>query len=96
MNLNLYDPLDHQYVRDGIRALPYLWVVSYDNTPEINHLYADYFSKQFAFKHTAYESRKSKDVMFFSEHLELPNLDDWDPIRFKLLRFVDKNQVVYV
>lgn len=94
--LNHYDPLDHQYVRDGIRALPYLWVVSYDNTPEINQLYADYFSKQFTFKHTAYESREGKEVMFFSKHIELPNLDDWDPIRFKLQKKQGSKKLVYV
>lgn len=94
--LNHYNPLDHQQVRDGIRALPYSWVVSYDNTPEINGLYADFFSKQFEFKHTAFEAREGKEVMFFSEYLALPDLNDWDPIRFKLQRQVNENQVIYV
>lgn len=94
--LNHYAPLDHQYVRDGIGALPYLWVVSYDNTPEINQLYAAYSSKQFSFKHTAYESREGKEVMFFSKHLELPILDNWDPLRFKLQKKNDSKMLVYI
>lgn len=94
--LNHYAPLDHRFVKDRIKLLPYLWIVSYDNTPEINKLYADYFSKQFTFKHTAYESREGKEVMFFSKHLELPILDNWDPLRFKLQKKNDSKMLVYI
>jgi DNA adenine methylase len=82
--LNHYAPLDHLHVRDEIRTIPYLWVVSYDNTPEINALYADFDDKKFEFKHTAYKAREGKEVMFFSQHLQLPDYEEWDPLRFKL------------
>lgn len=94
--LNHYDPLDHQHVRDGICVLPYLWVVSYDNTPEINDLYSDFDAMQFEFKHTAYKSRKGKEVMFFSKDLILPEDEEWDPLRFKIKEIQGERQVVYL
>lgn len=94
--MNHYDPLDHIGVRDGIAKLPYLWVVSYDNTEEISSLYSDFTIKEFEFKHTAYESRVGKEIMFFSEKLELPKISDWDPLRFKLQKKQEKNKLVYI
>lgn len=94
--MNHYDPLDHIGVRDGIAKLPYLWVVSYDNTEEINSLYSDFTIKEFEFKHTAYESRVGKEIMFFSDKLDLPKIKDWDPLRFKLHKKQKKKELVYI
>lgn len=94
--MNHYDPLDHIGVRDGIAKLPYLWVVSYDNTEEISSLYSDFTIKEFEFKHTAYESRVGKEIMFFSEKLDLPKIKDWDPLRFKLHKKQEKKELVYI
>lgn len=94
--MNHYDPLDHIDVRDGITKLPYLWVVSYDNTEEISSLYSEFTTKEFEFKHTAYESRVGKEIMFFSEKLDLPKIKDWDPLRFKLYKKQEKKELVYI
>lgn len=94
--MNHYDPLDHIGVRDGIAKLPYLWVVSYDNTEEISSLYSDFTTKEFEFKHTAYKSRIGKEIMFFSDKLELPEIEDWDPLRFRLRKSKEKKELVYI
>jgi len=93
--MNHYNPLDHIHVRDGIVKLPYLWVVSYDNTEEINSLYNEYTTKEFEFMHTAYKSRAGKEIMFFSDKLELPRIKDWDPLRFRLQKEQERKNLVY-
>lgn len=94
--MNHYDPLDHIHVRDGITRLPYLWVVSYDNTKEISSLYNNFSIKEFEFKHTAYKSRVGKEIMFFSDKLALPDITDWDPLRFKLLKKDKTKELIYM
>lgn len=93
--LNHYSPSDHKHVRDAIIKLDFPWIVSYDNTEEINSLYLDFTHKEFQFKHTAYKTRVGKEVMFFSEKLELPNINDWDPLRFRLQKNQSNKTVIY-
>ncbi|HAA16070.1 MAG TPA: DNA methyltransferase [Cytophagales bacterium] len=88
--LNHYQPQDHEDVRNAITEVSgYQWVVSYDNLKEIRQLYQNYRSKYFSFKHTAFEVRDGKEVMFFSPGLLLSNCRHWDPRQFK---FKGKNE----
>lgn len=58
----------------------YRWIVSYDNVPEIQGIHVDCVSKEYSFKHTAYQSRVGKEVLFFSNSIQLPDISEWDPI----------------
>ena len=83
--MNHYEDDNHKTVSDRIKAINNVkWIVSYDNVPEIKNLYSDCRLKEFSFKHTAYESREGKEVLFFSNNINTPEIEDWNPLYFKL------------
>ncbi len=93
--MNHYEDENHKIVSDKIKAIQNInWIVSYDNVPEIQELYSDCSKKEFSFKHTAYESRIGKEIMFFSDNLVEPKIKDYNPVKFKK----EKNtaNIVYV
>ncbi|MFY7936221.1 MAG: DNA adenine methylase [Flavobacterium sp.] len=82
--MNHYEDKNHKKVSEKIKAIQDIkWIVSYDNVPEIQKLYLDCDKKEFSFKHTAYESRIGKEIIFFSKNLKQPNIEDYNPINFK-------------
>lgn len=82
--MNHYNDEGHKAISDKIKKIKNIkWIVSYDNVPEIQLLYSDYLQKEFFFKHTAYKSRIGKEVLFFSNNLKLPEMEDWNPLHFK-------------
>lgn len=94
--MNHYEDKNHKKVSDKIKSIQNIkWIVSYDNVPEIQKLYAEYPKKEFSFKHTAYEIREGKEIMFFSENIEQPEIEEWNPLRFKLIRGKTTANIVY-
>lgn len=94
--MNHYEDKNHKKVSDKIKSIQNIkWIVSYDNVPEIQKLYEECPKKEFSFKHTAYEVREGKEVMFFSENIEQPEIKDWNPLRFKLKRGKTTTNIVY-
>ncbi len=82
--MNHYEERNHKNVSDKIRSIKNIkWIVSYDNVPEIQELYSGCQKKEFSFKHTAYESRIGKEVLFFSRNVFQPKIKDYNPIKFK-------------
>ena len=82
--MNHYEDKNHKKVSEKIKAIQNIkWIVSYDNVPEIQKLYADCDKKEFSFKHTAYESRIGKEIIFFSNNLKQPEIKNYNPIKFK-------------
>ena len=82
--MNHYEDKNHRMVSEKIKAIQNIkWIVSYDNVPEIQELYADCEKKEFSFKHTAYESRIGKEIIFFSNNLTQPKIENYNPIYFK-------------
>lgn len=82
--MNHYKDNNHKKVSNKIKEIKNIkWVVSYDNVPEIQELYSDCNKKEFSFKHTAYESRIGREVLFFSNNITQPKVENYDPIRFK-------------
>ncbi len=72
--MNHYKEAQHKEVAKKIKKIKNInWVVSYDNTPEIIHIYdwiSTNFIKKYSFNHSAYKSREGKEVLFFSESLK--------------------------
>jgi len=94
--MNHYEDKNHKKVSDKIKSIQNIkWIVSYDNVPEIQKLYAECPKKEFSFKHTAYEIREGKEIIFFSENIEQPEIEDWNPLRFKLKRGKTTANIVY-
>lgn len=94
--MNHYEDKNHKKVSDKIKSIQNIkWIVSYDNVPEMQKLYAECPKNEFSFKHTAYEIREGKEIMFFSENIEQPNIKDWNPLKFKLKRGKTTANIVY-
>jgi len=95
--MNHYDDKNHKKVSEKIKAIANIrWIVSYDNVPEIRELYSDCQKKEFEFKHTAYEIREGKEILFFSENMQQPKIESWNPMNFKLKRGkTTANKIVY-
>ncbi len=82
--MNHYEDKNHKKVSDKIKSIEDIkWIVSYDNVPEIQELYSDCPKKEFSFKHTAYESRVGREILFFSSNVVQPKIENYDPIKFK-------------
>lgn len=94
--MNHYEDKNHKSVSDKIKSIENIkWIVSYDNVPEIQKLYVDCAKKEFSFKHTAYEIREGKEIMFFSQNIQQPDIEDWNPLRFKIKRGKTTANIVY-
>jgi DNA adenine methylase len=72
--LNAYKPEDHTAVRAGLVRLRSLWIVSYDDVPEIRSLYRKLRSRRLQLLHTARAARRGAEVMFFAPELKVPTL----------------------
>ena len=83
--MNHYADDNHRVVSEKIKAIQNIkWIVSYDNVPQIQELYADCEKKEYSFKHTAYNSRVGQEILFFSSQNKQPTIDNWNPLNFKL------------
>lgn len=72
-----YKKEDHSLVGQGIQKIKnYKWIVSYDNVPEIKKLYADFKKREYSFSHVAYEIREGKEILFFSNNLTIPRVQN--------------------
>lgn len=94
--MNHYKAENHKKVSDKIKLIKNIkWIVSYDNVPEIQKLYSDCSRKEFSFKHTAYEIREGKEILFFSKNIKQPKIENWNPLRFKLKKGKTTTNIVY-
>jgi DNA adenine methylase len=82
--MNHFNDEDHWDLSKKIKSIRNIkWIVSYDNVVNIRNLYDECEKKEFSFKHTAYQSRVGKEIMFFSENIIQPDLKEWNPVYFK-------------
>jgi len=94
--MNYYEDKNHKKVSDKIKAIRNIkWIVSYDNVSEIQKLYSECPQKEFSFKHTAYEVREGKEILFFSRNLVQPQISDYNPIEFKFIKRDDLKIIAY-
>lgn len=94
--MNYYEDKNHKKVSDKIKAIRNIkWIVSYDNVPEIQKLYSECPQKEFSFKHTAYEVREGKEILFFSKNIIQPQISDYNPIKFKFIKRDESKMIAY-
>jgi len=94
--LNYYLYKDHKKVSEKIETLQnFNWLISYDNVNEIKQLYKNFRKKEFTFNHSAYNSRQGKEILFFSDNLSIPSLENLNPVNFKISKTKDKKEIIY-
>ena len=85
--MNHYKDENHRLVSEKIKSIKNIrWIVSYDNVPEIKELYSNCDKKEYSFKHTAHSTRIGKEILFFSSGLLKTNLENKNPVNFKLVK----------
>ncbi len=94
--MNHYENENHKIVSDRIKNIKNIkWIVSYDNVTEIQRLYSGFEKKEYSFKHTAYQIREGKEVLFFSNNLNTPQLYNRNPVRYKYLKKDTESKILY-
>jgi DNA adenine methylase len=70
---NYYVLSDHANIATLIRALPYPWIVTYDNVPEIKKLYKGEAYVEYDISYSAHINRLRGNEVMFYKNLELPS-----------------------
>jgi DNA adenine methylase len=73
---NFYEHEDHEQIAHLITQTDQRWVVTYDNTPEIRAMYADYPSLTYGLNYSAAERYEGSEVMFLHPGLAIPDVDN--------------------
>lgn len=96
--MNHYEEEHHKFVSETIQSIKGLkWIVSYDNVPEIQKLYAKCDKIEYSFKHTAHSIKIGKEILFFSPNLlDKIELNNRNPINYKLRRRKKGSSIVYI
>ncbi len=75
--MNHYKEDEHVNISEQIKKIKNInWIVSYDNTPEIEKIYGRVPSKRvrkYSFNHSAYKAREWKEILFLSDGLIASN-----------------------
>lgn len=94
--MNHYMDEHHKGVSDKIKAIENIhWIVSYDDNINIEKLYLDLPTKKYSFNHSAGTSKSGKEIMFFSNDLKQPEVDNYNPINFKVITKKNKKEIIY-
>lgn len=80
---NHYNHMDHLNIANTIRANSvHSWIVSYDNTHEINEMYSDLRKIEYGINYSAQSRYQGPEVIFFCDGIVIP--DDSNPTKVKL------------
>lgn len=75
--MNSYEHRDHKKISDFIKNDKNInWIVSYDDVKEIRKLYENFRQVKSKIIYTAYEIREGKEILFFSNNLKIPLVDN--------------------
>lgn len=94
--MNHYMDEHHKTVSNKIKAIKNIhWVVSYDDNINIEKLYLELSTKKYSFNHSAGISKSGKEIMFFSDGLIQPEIENYNPINFKVITKKNKKEIIY-
>jgi len=70
---SFYDPEDHAAVSQAVLGLDRPWILTYDNTPEISHLYKARRQFSFDVNYSVQTKRVGTELLVASKGLKMPN-----------------------
>jgi DNA adenine methylase len=82
---NSYVHDDHATISKIIAEVEIPWVVSYDNTTQICNLYSEFQSLEYGISYSAALNYVGDEVMFFSNNLEIPRVENPTKVSLTLL-----------
>lgn len=66
---NFFEHDDHYRLYESVRRIKHPWIVTYDDTPEISGIYAEFEPQSFGLTYTAQTKRKGSELMIHSPNL---------------------------
>jgi len=63
---NFFEHDDHFKLYESVKGITHPWIVTYDDTPEINDIYGEFSPKPYGLTYTAQIKRKGSEVMIHS------------------------------
>jgi DNA adenine methylase len=69
---NFYSHEDHLNISEFLRSVDGIWIVSYDDVPDIVNIYRDFKKRKFSLSYSAGSKKRGKEIMFFSDNLIIP------------------------
>lgn len=73
--LNYYTDDDHRAIAKAIKKYRGQWIISYDAVDFIKGLYQEYRQKEYQLSYSAGNPAKGKEIMVYSEGLEIPEVE---------------------
>ena len=70
---NFYEPKDHKYIADVLNNLNRPWLLTYDNSPEIQKLYNDRRQHRFYLNYSAAHKKIGTELLIVSDDIILSN-----------------------
>ncbi|WP_016954505.1 DNA adenine methylase [Catenovulum agarivorans] len=67
---NFFEHKDHYLLYESVKKLSHPWIVTYDDTPEINDIYSEFSPKAFGLTYTAQIKRKGSEVIIHKPNLK--------------------------
>ncbi|WP_406843721.1 DNA adenine methylase [Flavobacterium soyae] len=94
--MNHYLDEHHKGVSEKIKSIHNIhWIVSYDDNINIEKLYQDLPTKKYSFNHSAGQSKSGKEIMFFSDNLKQPSVENYNPVNFKIKINRNRKEIIY-
>ena len=82
MYQNYFTRARHEALKNAILDIAQCpWIVTYDDVPEIRDIYRDVPCRAFRLNYSLANNGTGREVMFFSNALQIPTEEDLAPIR---------------
>ena len=76
--LNFFNYDDHVRIEKMIREkVKYDWIITYDDAPEIAHIYDGYNLKRYDLNYSVSEKRRASEIIIFSKNCVIPNEEEF-------------------
>ncbi|EJG0762267.1 DNA adenine methylase [Vibrio parahaemolyticus O5:K30] len=66
---NFYEHDDHYRLYESVKRIKHPWIVTYDDTPEITGIYAEFEPQPFGLTYTAQTKRKGSELIIHSPNI---------------------------
>lgn len=69
---NFFEHNDHYRLFESVKRITKPWIVTYDDTPEICGIYAEFHPQSFGLTYTAQKKRKGQEIIIHSPKINQP------------------------
>ena len=91
--LNALEPDDHALIAHSVlNDLKTPWIISYDNTPEINDLYPNNRQASFPLRYSAANRYDGSEVIIYSDQLKIPEVEN--PFKLTKAKFTKRYKLL--